>query len=48
MKNTGDKVTAGMPIAILGGTGSLSDGDHLHFERWHKGEAVDPTKYISF
>ena len=48
MKKTGDKVTAGTPIAILGGTGSISDGDHLHFELWHKGEAVDPTKYISF
>lgn len=48
MKKTGDKVTAGMPIAILGGTGSLSDGEHLHFELWHNGEAVDPTKYISF
>ena len=48
MKKTGDKVTAGTPIAILGGTGSLSDGDHLHFELWHKGEAVDPTKYIIF
>ena len=48
MKKTGDKVTAGMPIAILGGTGTMSDGEHLHFELWHKGEAVDPTKYISF
>lgn len=48
MKKIGDKVTAGTPIAILGGTGSLSDGEHLHFELWHKGEAVDPTKYISF
>lgn len=48
MKKTGDKVSAGTPIAILGGTGSLSDGEHLHFELWHKGEAVDPTKYISF
>lgn len=48
MKKTGDKVTAGTPIAILGGTGSLSDGEHLHFELWHKGEAVDPTKYICF
>ena len=48
MKKTGDKVTAGMPIAVLGGTGSLSDGEHLHFELWHNGEAVDPTKYISF
>ena len=48
MKKTGDKVAAGTPIAILGGTGSLSDGEHLHFELWHKGDAVDPTKYISF
>ena len=48
MKKTGDKVTAGTPIAIVGGTGSTAFGDHLHFELWHKGEAVDPTKYISF
>lgn len=48
LKETGNKVTAGTPIAVLGGTGSTSDGDHLHFELWHKGEAVDPTKYISF
>lgn len=48
MKKTGDKVTAGTAIAIVGGTGSTADGDHLHFELWHKGEAVDPTKYISF
>lgn len=47
-KKTGDKVTAGTPIAIVGGTGSTAQGDHLHFELWHKGEAVDPTKYISF
>lgn len=48
MKKTGDKVSAGTAIAIVGGTGSTADGDHLHFELWHKGEAVDPTKYISF
>lgn len=48
MKKAGDKVTAGMPVAIVGNSGSLSRGDHLHFELWHKGEAVDPAKYISF
>ena len=48
MKKTGDKVSAGTPIAIVGGTGTTADGDHLHFELWHKGEAVDPTKYIGF
>ena len=48
MKKTGDKVSAGTPIAVVGGRGTTADGDHLHFELWHKGEAVDPTKYISF
>ena len=48
LKKTGDKVTAGSPIALVGSTGSLSTGDHLHFELWHKGETVDPTKYINF
>ncbi len=48
LKKTGDKVSAGTPIALVGGTGSLSTGEHLHFELWYKGEAVDPTKYISF
>ena len=48
MKKTGDKVSAGTPIAIVGGTGNTADGEHLHFELWHKGEAVDPTKYINF
>ena len=44
----GDKVKAGTSIAIVGNTGDLSTGTHLHFELWHKGEAVDPTRYIKF
>ncbi len=40
LKKTGDKVSAGTPIAII--------GDHLHLEVWYKGEAVDPSKYINF
>ena len=48
LKTTGDKVSAGSPIALVGNTGNLSTGDHLHFELWHKGETVDPTKYINF
>ncbi len=48
LKKTGDKVTAGSPIALVGNTGKLTTGDHLHFELWHKGESVDPTKYINF
>ena len=48
LKKTGDKVTAGAPIALVGNTGEMTTGTHLHFELWHKGETVDPTKYISF
>ena len=48
LKKVGEKVTAGSPIALIGNTGSLSTGEHLHFELWHNGETVDPTKYINF
>jgi len=48
LKKTGDKVTAGAPIALIGNTGELSTGPHLHLELWHKGTAVDPARYISF
>ena len=48
LKTTGDQVKAGTPIALVGNTGNLSTGEHLHFELWYKGEAVDATKYINF
>ena len=48
MKRVGDKVSAGTSIALVGGSESLATGDHLHFELWYKGEAVDPGKYINF
>ena len=48
LKKAGDKVKTGTPIAIVGNTGRLSTGVHLHLELWHAGEAIDPSKYISF
>lgn len=48
LKNTGDKVLAGTPIALVGGTGDLAVGDHLRFELWYRGESVDPAKYVNF
>lgn len=48
LRKAGDKVAAGAPISLVGSTGAHISGDHLHFELWHRGELVDPTRYISF
>jgi murein DD-endopeptidase MepM/ murein hydrolase activator NlpD len=48
LKNEGERVNAGQVIAIVGNSGELSTGPHLHFEIWHKGTAIDPQDYISF
>lgn len=48
LKKVGDQVRAGEAIAIIGNTGTLSTGPHLHFELWHKGRAVDPTGFLGF
>lgn len=48
MKKAGDYVRAGEPIAIVGETGELATGPHLHFELWSDGNPVDPKEYITF
>ena len=48
LKSEGDKVKAGEGIAIMGNSGELTTGPHLHFELWHNGMALDPETYIDF
>ena len=48
LKKAGDTVKAGTPVALVGSSASLTKGDHLRFELWYDGEAVDPAAYISF
>jgi len=48
LKEVGDFVNAGDHVAIIGNSGELSSGPHLHFELWHKGTPVNPENYISF
>jgi len=48
LKEVGDFVNFGDHIAVIGNSGELSSGPHLHFELWHKGSPVNPEDYISF
>ncbi len=48
MKNVGNFVSAGDIIAIIGNTGELTSGPHLHLELWYNGNAVNPEEFISF
>ena len=48
LKHQGDRVKAGEAIAIIGNSGELTTGPHLHFELWQNGNSVDPTKFIHF
>lgn len=47
-KRPGDFVKAGEAIAIVGNSGKITTGPHLHFELWHKGKAINPENFISF
>lgn len=48
LKTTGDFVKAGEVVAIIGNSGELTTGPHLHFELWYNGSPVNPVDYISF
>ncbi len=45
---TGDIVKTGQAIAIIGNSGEMSTGPHLHFEMWYDGKYVNPENYITF
>ena len=48
LKEKGAYVKAGDPIAIVGSSGELSTGPHLHFEIWYDGVPVNPADFIAF
>lgn len=47
-KSVGQKVVAGDAIAIVGNSGELTTGPHLHFELWHNTVPLNPADYIVF
>jgi murein DD-endopeptidase MepM/ murein hydrolase activator NlpD len=46
LKKEGSKVRAGEVVGIVGDSGELSTGPHLHFELWIHGVPVNPEKYL--
>jgi len=48
LKDIGDYVKSGEGIAVIGSSGELSSGPHLHFELWKNGKSVNPENYIIF
>ncbi len=48
LKKVGMRVRAGDAIAIMGNSGELTTGPHLHFEIWQNGIPLNPEDFIVF
>jgi murein DD-endopeptidase MepM/ murein hydrolase activator NlpD len=48
LKKEGAFVRAGEVIAIIGESGEVKTGPHLHFELWYNGSPINPKDYIVF
>jgi murein DD-endopeptidase MepM/ murein hydrolase activator NlpD len=48
LKKVGTFVNAGEIISIVGNSGEMTDGPHLHFELWYDGNPLNPEEFVTF
>ncbi|HNU41131.1 MAG TPA: M23 family metallopeptidase [Cyclobacteriaceae bacterium] len=48
LKKVGNFVNAGDIISIVGNSGEMTDGPHLHFEMWYNGNSINPEDFVTF
>lgn len=48
LKKVGSFVNAGDIISIVGNSGEMTDGPHLHFEMWYNGNSINPEDFVTF
>jgi len=48
MKKVGTFVNGGEIISIVGNSGELTNGPHLHFELWFNGNSLNPEEFVTF
>lgn len=47
LKKVGSFVQRGEVVALMGNSGELSNGPHLHFELWQDGKPINPLNFIA-
>ena len=48
LKKVGTFVNAGDIISIVGNSGEMTNGPHLHFELWYNGNSLNPEEFVTF
>jgi len=48
LKKVGTFVNAGEIISIVGNSGEMTDGPHLHFELWYNSNSLNPEEFVTF
>lgn len=48
LKKVGTFVNGGEIVSIVGNSGELTNGPHLHFELWYNGNSLNPEEFVTF